>query len=171
MCSGSFGNFGLNIALNVTPPNAPATSSTVTAGGTGGAGNIALNLFGRGTAGDPNSMRVVANGYFDIATNVGGHDNIVESGSAGTGSVINLATNLFGSNSVVTAQGGIWNWATNLLGDNNTVVTAGSLVNTASNLFGSNNTVMTTGGYANWGRNIFGNGNTVMATGGYQNVV
>ena len=58
--SGLLGNPGFNIALNVSALGAPTNSSTVTAGGTGAAGNIALNLFGRGTANDPGSMAVTS---------------------------------------------------------------------------------------------------------------
>lgn len=81
--SGLFGNIGANIALNVTAPWAPANSSTVTAGGTGAGGNVAINLFGTGTAGNPTSMHVTSAGQFGIATNVGGSNNAVESGLSG----------------------------------------------------------------------------------------
>jgi hypothetical protein len=97
--SGSLGNLGLNIALSLTPGQSTPGGSSVQAQGFG---NLAVNLFGVGTA--LFNHEVFATGVINIATNLGGNNNKVRAGQ-GPGA-LNLAFNIFGSGNTVDAGPG-----------------------------------------------------------------
>jgi hypothetical protein len=97
--SGSLGNLGLNIALNVSPGTTAPNGSYVFAVGIG---NVAVNLFGNGTA--PLNHQVVAAGTINIATDLGGTDNAVLVNQPG--GALNLAFDTFGSGNTVRAGPG-----------------------------------------------------------------
>lgn len=106
----ALGNLGFNIALNISPTN-PGLYPVVS----GGVGNLAVNLFGTSTV--FGTKEVLATGYFNVATNVGGNNNDVWAASGFLSSALNLG----GSDGSVKAGGGALDSAINLGGSGNTV--------------------------------------------------
>jgi len=106
----------LSVALGVSPVGNPDTAAN-------GFGNVALNLFGGGTS------RIESNGYFNIAANLLGNDNVVSTvGSIGP-SLPDVAFNAFGSRNTVSAGPGPLAFAESIFQNGATVTRASTGVN------------------------------------------
>jgi hypothetical protein len=119
--SGSLGNLGFNIALNMNTYAGGSALNSSDANASG-FGNVAVNLFGGGST--PVGEVAYAQGVSNVTVNLGGINNIVTSGHGGTGA-FNLAFNIFGSGNTVDAGPGPLAIAGTILQNVQTITTTG----------------------------------------------